>query len=297
MKVYVDGKLYSKDEAKISVFDHGLLYGDGVFEGMRVYQNRIFKLKEHIDRLFESAQTILLKIPMSKKELFNVTLETVRANPFEDAYIRLVVTRGVGTLGLDPNKCHHPQIVIIVDKIVLYCEETYKNGMEIITVATRRNLHEAISPRAKSLNYLNNIMAKIEAEQSGYEEAIMLNHDGYVSECTGDNIFLVKDNVLRTPALHHGVLEGITRDTVMELTRLMGHRVEENTILRHDLYNADECFLTGTAAEVVPIVKIDGRVIGNGKPGELTQKVAKAFSKHVKEAGVPVYPAETVKSK
>ena len=288
MKVNINGKLYSKDDAKISVFDHGLLYGDGVFEGMRVYNNRVFKLEEHIDRLFESAQTILLKIPMTRDELVQATIETVRANAYEDAYIRLIVTRGVGTLGLDPNKCFHPQVIIIVDKIVLYSRETYENGMAIITVATPRNCNEAVSPRIKSLNYLNNIMAKIEAQQSGYEEAIMLSNDGYISECTGDNIFIIKNNILLTPALHHGVLEGITRDTVMDIARQMKLEVKEATLSRHDLFNAHECFLTGTAAEVVPVVKIDGRQIGDGKPGQITRKIAQAFSQHVKKAGIPV---------
>ncbi|MDP3980006.1 MAG: branched-chain-amino-acid transaminase [Chlamydiota bacterium] len=288
MKVYINGKLYSKEKALISVFDHGLLYGDGVFEGMRVYHNRIFKLKEHIDRLFESAKTIMLELPMSKKDLIDATVETVRENPYEDAYIRLVVTRGVGTLGLDPNKCLCPQVIIIVDKIVLYSQQTYEKGMAIITVATRRNLNEAVSPRVKSLNYLNNIMAKIEAQQSGYEEAIMLSQEGYISECTGDNIFIIKNQQLLTPSLHHGVLEGITRDAVMQLTGQMGLGVHETTLLRHDLFNADECFLTGTAAEVVPVVKIDGRVIGDGKPGAITRKIAKGFASYVKKTGVLV---------
>lgn len=288
MKVYIDGKLYPKEEAKISVFDHGLLYGDGVFEGIRVYQNKIFKLKEHLDRLYESARTILLTIPMTKEELTKAVVQTVQQNPYDDAYIRLVVTRGVGSLGLDPNKCVHPQVIIIVDKIALYSEDTYRDGMEIVTVATRRNLPEALSPRIKSLNYLNNILAKIEALHAGCQEAIMLNHDGFVAECTGDNLFLVKQNRLMTPSLEHGILEGITRQAVMELAPRMGLQVLEGTLSRHDLYNADECFLTGTAAGVVPVVKIDGRAIGHGRPGHKTMELSRAYEELTKKEGAAV---------
>jgi branched-chain amino acid aminotransferase len=297
MKVYINGHLYPKDEAKISVFDHGLLYGDGVFEGIRVYQNRIFKLKEHIDRLYESAKTLMLEIPMSKEGLSEACIETVRQNPYEDAYIRLVITRGVGSLGLDPNKCHQPQIIIIVDKITLYSENTYRDGMDIITVATRRNLAEAVNPKIKSLNYLNNILAKIEAVQLGFQEAIMLNQNGFVAECTGDNIFMIKNHKLMTPSAENGFLEGITRQCMMDLALSLKLKVVEATLDRHDLYNADECFLTGTAAGVVPIVKIDGRKIGNGRPGKLTSEISKLYHDLTLSEGAQVSrTAKTVQS-
>ena len=286
MKIYINGQFFSKDEAKISVFDHGLLYGDGVFEGIRVYQNRIFKLKEHMDRLYESAQAILLTLPMSKNELMEATIESVRQNLHEDAYIRLIVTRGVGSLGLDPNKCSHPQVIIIVDEITLYSRDTYRDGMEIITVATRRNLPEAVNPRIKSLNYLNNILAKIEAINAGYQEAIMLNQQGFVSECTGDNIFIVRNGELITPSLENGILDGITRRTAMDLARARKMNVKELTLSRHDIYTSDECFLTGTAAEIIPVVKVDGRAIGNGKPGQVTTKIMKLFHEATQKDGV-----------
>lgn len=289
MRVYINGKFYSKDEAKISVFDHGLLYGDGVFEGIRVYENKVFKLKEHIDRLYESAQTIMLSIPVTKEELIESTLESVRQNGHEDAYIRLVITRGVGSLGLDPNKCASPQIIIIVDKITLYSEDTYRDGMEIVTVATRRNLAEAINPQIKSLNYLNNIMAKIEAINAGYQEAIMLNQQGHVAECTGDNIFIVKNGELITPSRENGFLDGITRRTVMDLARDRKIPVKELTMSRHDIYTADECFLTGTAAAIVPVVKVDGRAIGNGKPGKWTLDLSKDYYELARREGLGVY--------
>lgn len=287
MKVYINGQFYPKEDAKISVFDHGLLYGDGVFEGIRVYENKVFKLKEHIDRLYESAQAIMLTIPMSKEELSNAAIEAVRQNPYDDAYIRLVITRGVGSLGLDPNKCQHPQIIIIVDKITLYSEDTYRDGMELVTVATRRNLPEAINPRIKSLNYLNNILAKIEALHVGYQEAIMLNQEGFVAECTGDNLFIVRKGKLVTPSLEHGILDGITRRTVMDLAQKMKIEVFEGTLTRHDLYNGDECFLTGTAAGVVPVIKIDGRLIGTGKPGRITVELSKMYYELTRMEGVP----------
>lgn len=288
MKVYINGQFLAKDEAKISVFDHGLLYGDGVFEGVRVYQNKIFKIKEHIDRLYESARTILLTIPLTKNELTNATVETVRQNPYEDAYIRMVVTRGVGTLGLDPNKCEHPQIIIIVDKISLYSDDFYRDGMEIITATTRRMLPDALPPWVKSLNYLNNILAKIEAVHAGYQEAIMLNHQGFVAECTGDNIFIIKRGKLITPSVESGILDGITRRTVMALAKYFNLDVEETIVSLHDLYNADECFLTGTAAGVVPVVKIDGRSIGNAKPGEFTIEISKKYFELTRNEGVAI---------
>src|ERR1043165_1997196 len=273
MKIYIDGKYYDEQNAKISVFDHGLLYGDGIFEGIRAYHGRVFKLKEHIDRLFYSAKALLLSIPMTHQAVMDAVVETCRRNKIRDGYIRLVVTRGTGTLGLNPNRCKNPAVIIIADRIQLYPAELYARGMEIITVPTIRNLHSALNPAIKSLNYLNNILAKIEANNSGCEEAVMLNAEGYVSECTGDNIFIVKDNKLFTPPLSAGALYGITRQVVIELAEESGIAVSEPNLTRYDLFNADECFLTGTGAEIMPIVKIDGRVIGDGKPGTLTKKM------------------------
>lgn len=289
MKVYLNGELVDKESARISVFDHGYLYGDGVFEGIRAYNGVIFKLKEHIDRLYRSAHMIMLEIPLSKQEMQEAIITTMRANNLKDAYIRVVVSRGEGDLGLDPRKCKNPNVVIITDKIVLYPQELYEKGMEIITVPTRRNIPEAINPQIKSLNYLNNILAKIEAINSGYQEAIMLNHDGFVVECTGDNIFILKENILFTPPAYLGALKGITRDTVIELARKKGIEVKEDAITRYDLYNAQECFLTGTAAEIVPVVKIDGRVIGDGKPGKVTLQLIKDFRNLTTKDGVAVY--------
>jgi branched-chain amino acid aminotransferase len=277
VKIYLDGRFVEKEEAVVSVFDHGLLYGDGVFEGIRAYGGRVFKLKEHIDRLYESAHTIMLQIPMSRAELSAVVEESLRVNGLRDAYIRLVVTRGVGDLGLDPRKCSKPTIFIIADKIQLYPESLYQNGLEIITVATQRNVPEALNPQIKSLNYLNNILAKIEAINAGYEEALMLSPLGYVAECTGENVFIVKGKQLLTPPPYIGALRGITRQAVVELAEARGYMVKEELLTRHDLFNADELFLTGTAAEIVPVVKLDGRVIGSGKPGAVTQALRTAF--------------------
>jgi branched-chain amino acid aminotransferase len=289
MKIYINGKYYDEGSAKISVFDHGLLYGDGIFEGIRAYNGRVFKLKEHIDRLFESAKSILLTIPLSHAEMMKATVEACRKNQIRDGYIRLVVTRGVGTLGLNPNRCKDPAVIIIADKIQLYPPELYRKGMEIVTVATVRNLHSALNPAIKSLNYLNNILAKIEANNAGCEEAVMLNAEGYVAECTGDNLFLIKGNRLLTPPLSAGALYGITRETVMDIATESGLKVEEPNLTRHDLFNADECFLTGTGAEVVPIVKIDGRVIGTGKPGPVTMKLVAQYHALTKVSGEPIY--------
>ncbi len=285
MKIYINGKFYSKKDATISVYDHGLLYGDGVFEGIRAYGGRVFKLKEHIERLFESAKTIMLKIPLSKEKLIEDVMHTVRINRLKDAYIRLVVTRGVGTLGLNPFNCATPQIIIIADKIMLYPKTFYENGLSVITVPTQRNLAEAVNPRIKSMNYLNNILAKIEAINSGVHEAIMLSSQGYVAECTGDNIFIVKRGIIKTPPLYMGLLEGITRDEIIKLSRRFGIAVSEDIFTRHDVYNADECFLTGTAAEVIPVVKVDGRSIANGKPGKLTKRLTAAFHELVRSEG------------
>lgn len=285
LKVYVDGKLVSKDDAKISVFDHGLLYGDGVFEGIRTYDGLIFKLKEHIDRLYQSAHSIMLEIPMSKKGLIEAVKQTLRANKLKNAYIRLIVTRGVGDLGLDPRRCQKPSIIVITDKIALYPEKFYKQGMEIITVPTRRNIPEALNPQIKSLNYLNNILAKIEAVNAGVEEAIMLNSEGYIAECTGDNLFIVKRATLLTPPVYIGSLRGITRDVIFDLAKAIKIPVREEVLTRHDLFNADECFLTGTAAEAIPVVKIDGRKIGDGKPGKITLKLIHKFHRLTKVNG------------
>ena len=289
MKIYVDGRYQSERDAKVSVFDHGLLYGDGVFEGIRAYHGRVFKLKEHIDRLFYSAKAILLTIPMSPRAVMEAVLETCRRNKVRDGYIRLVVTRGVGTLGLNPNRCKRPSVIIIAGKIQLYPEEFYEKGLEIITVPTTRNLHSALNPAIKSLNYLNNILAKIEANNAGCEEAIMLNAEGFVAECTGDNLFVVKNGQLSTPPLSAGALYGITRGVVIELAREEGLPVSEPDLTRYDVFNAEECFLTGTGAELIPVVKVDGRIIGRGKPGPITQKLERKYRALTQVSGEPIH--------
>jgi branched-chain amino acid aminotransferase len=289
MKIYIDGKYCDENSAKISVFDHGLLYGDGIFEGIRAYNGRVFKLKEHIDRLFCSAKAILLEMPISHAVLMAAVVETCRRNKLRDGYIRLVITRGVGTLGLNPNRCKNPSVIIIAGKIQLYPPEFYQQGMEIITVPTVRSLHSALNPAIKSLNYLNNILAKIEANNAGCEEAVMLNAEGFVAECTGDNIFIIRDGQLLTPPLSAGALYGITRRVVMDIAADSGLKVAEPNLTRYDLFNADECFLTGTGAELVPIVKIDGRIIGDGKPGLTTQKLVTQYHALTKVSGEPIY--------
>ncbi|MEW6075864.1 MAG: branched-chain-amino-acid transaminase [Candidatus Omnitrophota bacterium] len=287
MKVYINGKLYEKENAKISVFDHGLLYGDGVFEGIRVYNRLVFKLREHIERLYESAHSITLNIALSKAELSKAVIATLKANKLSDGYIRLIATRGEGDLGLDPRKCKGKgSVIIITDKITLYPEKFYKNGLQIITVPTVRNLPEALNPQIKSLNYLNNILAKIEAVNAGFDEAIMLDSLGFVAECTGDNIFTVKKNHLYTPPQCMGTLRGITRDTVLEISRRDKIPAHEHVITRHEVYISDECFLTGTAAEIVPVVEVDGRTIGSGKPGPVTLRLMKKFRELTKKEGV-----------
>jgi branched-chain amino acid aminotransferase len=287
MKIYINGKFYEKENAKISVFDHGLLYGDGVFEGIRSYNRRVFKLKEHIDRLFESSQSIMLKVPLTREQMIKAVLQTVKANKLDNAYIRLVVTRGEGDLGLDPNKCYKgATIIIIADKIALYPEKLYREGLSIVTVPTVRNLPEALNPQIKSLNYLNNILAKIEAANSGSDEAIMLDSLGYVAECTGDNIFVVKNGHFYTPPQCMGTLRGITRDAVLEITRKAKLPAHEHVITRHEVYISDECFLTGTAAEIIPVVKVDGRVIGAGKPGKFTLALMKKFKQLTGKEGI-----------
>ncbi|MCE2400126.1 branched-chain-amino-acid transaminase [Candidatus Poribacteria bacterium] len=288
MLIYLDGEFLPREEAKISVFDHGLLYGDGVFEGIRCYNGFVFKLDEHLERLYDSAKSLMLQIPISIDVMKQNVLETLRQNQLREGYIRLIVTRGVGDLGLDPDKCQNPSVIIIADKIALYPQNFYENGLEIVTVSVRRNYPEAINPRIKSLNYLNNILAKIEAKQSGAVEALMLNNDGYVVECSGDNIFWIKNEIIVTPPPHIGILEGVTRNSVIALAREAGFQVEERVFTRHDLYIADECFLTGTAAEVIPVVKLDQRVIGNGKPGKVTQKLIAAFRHLANNFGTPI---------
>ena len=288
MKIFVDGKFYSERDAKVSVFDHGLLYGDGVFEGIRAYNGRVFKLKEHIDRLFCSAKAILLDIPMTHAEMMQATIETVRVNKLRDSYIRLVVTRGVGSLGLNPRSCKKPTIIIIAATIQLYPPEYYQRGLDLVTVPTTRNLQNSINPAIKSLNYLNNILAKIEANNAGMEEAIMLNAEGFVAECTGDNIFIIKNGTLFVPPLSACALYGITRQTVIELAQQLGYKVSETNFTRYDVYNADECFITGSAAEVVPAVKVDGRVVGTGKPGPITLKLIQEYRALTQVSGEPI---------
>ncbi len=290
MKIYLNGKLVPKDEAKVSVFDHGLLYGDGVFEGIRAYNGRVFRLREHLDRLINSAKAIKLELPLDKKGLEQAVIDTLSANSLKDAYIRLVVTRGYGYLGLDPRKCPEPTIFIIADKITLYPDEFYTRGLELITVATKRTNPESLNPCIKSLNYLNNILAKIEAVRAGFHEAIMLNSQGYVAECTGDNIFVLKDNKLVTPPSWAGALEGITRGAVIELAKdKLKLQVSEDIFTLYNVYTADECFLTGTAAEVIPVVKVDGRAIGDGKAGKVTTRLIKEFRELTSLTGVPIY--------
>jgi branched-chain amino acid aminotransferase len=288
MKVYIDGKFYDQRDAKISVFDHGLLYGDGIFEGIRAYHGRVFRLQEHVDRLFCSAKAILLTIPMSPARIARAVVESCRKNKIRDGYVRLVVTRGVGTLGLNPNHCKKPSVIVIADKIQLYPPELYDRGMEIITVPTVRSLHSALNPAIKSLNYLNNILAKIEANNAGCEEAVMLNAEGFVAECTGDNLFIIKRGKLMTPPLSAGALYGVTRQVVLEIAEQSGIPASEPNLTRYDLFNADECFLTGTGAEIVPVVKIDGRQIGAGKPGPITKSLTSEYHALTKVSGEPI---------
>jgi branched-chain amino acid aminotransferase len=286
VKIYLNGELVDKEGAHISVFDHGLLYGDGVFEGIRAYSYLVFRLKEHIDRLYKSADAIELKIPATKTAMIENVIRTLRANKLKDAYIRLVVTRGAGDLGLDPRKCSRPTVFIITDKIKLYPDKFYKNGLEIVTATTKRNLPQALDPRIKSLNYLNNILAKIDAIKSGTEEAIMLTYEDYVAECTGDNIFMVKEHELITPPVTLGALEGITRDAVISIAKRIDIPFYEKTFRMEELYGADEVFLTGTAAEIIPVVNIDRRKIADGKPGGMTSRLREEFKKMTKVDGV-----------
>ena len=289
MKIYIDGQFYDKENAKISVFDHGLLYGDGVFEGIRFYNGRVFRLEEHIDRLFDSARAIALNIGMDKSAVIEATLETIRQNNLQDGYIRLVVTRGVGDLGLNPMLCPKASLFIIASKITLYSADKYENGLDVVTCATRRIPHGALSPMVKSLNYLNNVMAKIEAQNAGAGEGLMLNEQGFVSECTGDNIFIIKNGVISTPPISSGALAGVTRSVVFDLAAEFGIPIHEPMMTRYDIFTADECFLTGTAAEVIPAVKLDTRQIGDGKPGPITRRLITRFRELTASTGTPIY--------
>lgn len=288
MKIFINGKYYEKEDAKISVFDHGFLYGDGIFEGIRLYSGNVFKLDRHIDRLFRSAKAIMLDIPYSKQEMIDAVCETCRQNGLSDAYIRLVVSRGAGALGLSPRSCSNPQVVIIADQIQLYSDELYKNGLKAITVPTRRNSSAALPPMVKSLNYLNNILAKIEAQNLGFQECLLLNNEGYVAECSGDNVFIVFEGKVYTPPTACGSLSGMTRETVIELARDLGYELVEKPLTRYDIWTADECFLTGTAAKLIPLVELDARSIGDGKPGPVTKALLGAFNKVVTVKGVKI---------
>jgi branched-chain amino acid aminotransferase len=289
LKIYIDGNFYDQSEAKISVFDHGLLYGDGVFEGIRFYDDRVFRFEEHIDRLWDSAKAIALELPVSKPELTAATLETIRQNDLHNGYVRLIVTRGVGSLGLSPDSCRRPSIIIIAATIALYPEELYHKGLTMITCATRRTSPAALNGRVKSLNYLNNIMAKLEAQHAGAGEGVMLNEQGYVAECTGDNIFVVKNGQITTPTPNSGMLNGITRGVVFELAAKMNITIREQNLSQYDIYTADECFLTGTAAEVIPAVQLDKRLIGNGLPGPITLNLVERFRELTRTSGTPIY--------
>ncbi len=287
--IYLDGELVERDQAKISVYDHGLLYGDGVFEGIRAYNGRVFRLDEHLERLERSARAIMLDIPLSREELAEATVRTCRANEVHDGYIRLVVTRGVGDLGLDPRKCPTPSIFIIAANVQFYPEELYEAGLPLITVSTRRNSPACLDPGVKSLNYLNNILGKIECILANVEEGIMLTNAGMVSECTGDNIFVRLGDELLTPPAEAGIVDGITRAALIELARDEGIAVAERLFPITDVHAADECFLTGTAAELVPVVMVDGRTIGDGKPGPMTKRLLKRFRELTKSEGTPIY--------
>jgi branched-chain amino acid aminotransferase len=288
MIIYIDGKFYPEEEAKISVFDHGLLYGDGVFEGIRAYNGRVFKLEEHLRRLEDSAQAILLKIPLGREEMRAAVLETCKRNKMKSGYLRLVVTRGKGYLGLSPDRCKKPTIIIIASELELYPEKYYREGLRVVTVPTWRNSPAALDPGIKSLNYLNNILAKIEGQQAGAQEVIMLNPQGLVAECSGDNIFIIRDEALITPELSSGALNGITRNTVLEIARKAGWKTREDDVRRYDLFTAEEMFLTGTGAEVIPVVEVDGRVIGSGKPGKHTADLIRGYHKLVTSTGTKI---------
>jgi len=287
--IYLNGEIVPENQAQVSVFDHGYLYGDGIFEGIRAYNGRVFMLDQHIKRLYQSAKTIMLDIPLNKKEMEAAILKTIRANELTDAYIRVVVSRGIGDLGLDPRKCPDPTVVIIASAIQLYPEELYETGLKLVTVPTRRNGAEMVNPRIKSLNYLNNIMARIEANMQNAPEAIILNSDGYVAECTGDNIFIIEEGKLYTPPKYAGILKGTKREVVLEIAAEMGLEIKEELFTRHDLFNAEECFLSGTAAEVIPVVEVDGRTIADGSVGKRTKDLIAKFREIAGSTGTEIY--------
>ena len=288
-RIYIDGKFYDEGEAKVSVFDHGLLYGDGVFEGIRFYNGRVFRLEEHLERLWDSARSICLEVPMSMPEMTEALLETIRQNDLRDGYIRLIVTRGVGNLGLNPTQCKRPSVIIIAATIALYSAEMYQKGLTVVTCATRRTNPGALNPAVKSLNYLNNVMARIEANLAGADEALMLNDQGNVAECTADNIFVTKHGHIFTPPISAGALRGITRAVVFQIAAELGLKITETDITRHDVFVAEECFLTGTAAELIPVIKADGRIIGTGKPGPISTRMIARFREITRETGTPIY--------
>jgi branched-chain amino acid aminotransferase len=289
LTIFLDGKFVPEADAKVSVFDHGLLYGDGIFEGIRFYNGRVFKLEEHLERLWDSARSICLEIPMGRSEMTEALLETIRQNDLREGYIRLIVTRGVGNLGLNPVQCKRPSVIIIATTIALYPKEVYESGLTVVTCATRRTNAAALNPAVKSLNYLNNVMARIEANLAGADEALMLNDAGNVAECTADNVFIIKHGQIFTPPIAAGALRGITRSVVFDIAAELGLKIAETDITRHDVFVADECFLTGTAAEVIPVIKADGRVIGNGKPGSLTTRMIARFRELTREKGTPIF--------
>jgi branched-chain amino acid aminotransferase len=289
LTIFLDGKFVPESEAKVSVFDHGLLYGDGIFEGIRFYNGRVFRLEEHHDRLWDSARSICLEIPMTRGEMTEALLETIRRNDLREGYIRQIVTRGVGNLGLNPTQCKRPSVIIIATTIALYPKEVCEKGLTVITCATRRTGSAALNPAVKSLNYLNNVMARIEANLAGADEALMLNENGNVAECTADNVFIIKKGQIFTPPISAGALRGITRSVVFEVAAELGIKITETDVTRHDVFIADECFLTGTAAEVIPVVKADGRTIGTGKPGSITMRIIERFREMTRGTGTPIY--------
>jgi branched-chain amino acid aminotransferase len=288
-KIYIDGKFLPEADAKISVFDHGLLYGDGVFEGIRFYNGRVFRLEEHLERLWDSALSICLKIPLTQREMSDALLETIRQNDLRDGYVRLLVTRGVGNLGLNPAQCKRPSVIIIAATIELYPPAIYQNGLTVVTCATRRISPAALNPAVKSLNYLNNVLARIEANLAGADEALMLNEAGNVAECTADNVFIIKRGQIFTPPITAGALRGITRSVVFDIAAELGIKISETDITRHDVFIADECFLTGTAAEIIPVIKADGRTIGTGKPGAMTARMIGRFRELTQKSGTPIF--------
>ncbi|MCM3041950.1 branched-chain-amino-acid transaminase [Paenibacillus motobuensis] len=287
--IYLDGQYVTKEKATVSVYDHGFLYGDGIFEGIRIYNGNIFKCKEHLDRLYDSAKSIMLEIPLSYKEMEEALVETLRRNEMRDGYIRLIVSRGPGNLGLDPNRCEKASVIIIVEQLAIYSEEAYKNGLKAVSVSTRRNIPDALNPKIKSLNYLNNILVKIQSNLAGAGEAIMMNAQGYVTEGSGDNIFIIKNGVITTPPCYLGALDGITRQAIIEICEKRGYKLKEEPFTMHDIYVADEVFLTGTAAEVIAVREVDGRIIGSGQAGPVTLKLLEEFRSIVDQDGLKVW--------